>query len=153
MINTPLCWSPAASHSKHPPHDNMFMLLKNLGSAEYGVPPYKNKAAIFVSLLSGNVLRKLSENVSSRTGEDRSGQSSVGASPELLPDSRHVRKKSKNFKFCFVLFFHGGFCGKITKATSTYLQEFRQKEQRGIKPELNGAGSCWCGVFFFVFFF
>lgn len=25
------------------------------GSAEYGVPPYKNKAAIFVSLLSGNV--------------------------------------------------------------------------------------------------
>lgn len=36
---------------------------KKLGSAEYGVPPYKNKAAIFVSLLSGNVLRKLSENV------------------------------------------------------------------------------------------
>lgn len=115
MINTPLCWSPAASHSKHPPHDNMFMLLKNLGSAEYGVPPYKNKAAIFVSLLSGNVLRKLSENVSSRTGEDRSGQSSVGASPKLLPDSRHVRKSQRTSSFVLSCFFTAVFVEKLQK--------------------------------------
>lgn len=78
---------------------------KNLGSAEYGVPPYKNKAAIFVSLLSGNVLRKLSENVWAGAGGFRGWtvllrRPESGAAPRGGQDG--MSEKSKKAKFSLV---------------------------------------------------
>lgn len=128
MINTPLCLRRPLPLPQHPPHDNMFMLLNFLGSAEYGVPPYKNKAAIFVSLLSGNVLRKLSENVWVAPGRlAPCNPPSVRVQRcSLTEDMSEKSKIGKCVFFSFPFFF--AFIWKF-KATCTYFQDFTVRQK------------------------